>query len=307
MSLTAQQNVVIDESLYVFQSAMNDAGLIAWQRIEEYLNTLEIDSNKHVAQTPYNNDVGNEIGVSVLHGVQSSDYAQGIEQMKSAVDEIADLTRQYYAEQDVYLQTTSYNYDRMLKGLQTTIKNEIDQAFSIEAVNQKISNPAINAYFQHHVNQDSTKEATIKDMQHRIEDRFYNFSITSSLTIMQQYARRVNEIFAIHGTNDLIWVAYQGANDELTREFCEYHLAGTESAIYHIDEVRQWANEPPFNGVWDGMIPNTDQNSIFVNAGGFNCRHSFVYMTQRQVQKEDPTAITRAEAKGLSIYYRGEN
>ncbi len=303
MSITSEQNAIIDAGTSFFIETLHNAGALAWSEIEPFLNTLELDSNNHVAQTPYNNDVGNEISIAIMHGAQSPDYAVGLEEIKNTVDELADAAREYYASKDIYLQTTSYNYDRMLKGLQTTIKNDLDAAFGAEAYQSKIMQPALTAYYQHHVGQGSTLNATLTDMQHRIEDRFINFAVTPLATIMQQYTRRLHEIFAIHGTSDLIWVVYNGVDDDRNRDFCDHYLQ--QSKYFHVDEVKKWPEE--WGNDWPGMIPGTDQNSIFVNAGGFNCRHNYEYVTQREVEENEPLSIARAKTKGLAIYYRNEN
>jgi hypothetical protein len=78
---------------------------------------------------------------------------------------------------------------------------------------------------------------------------------------LNQYSRNYNK--AISDDLSLEWYYYSGSVIKDTREYCE-DRAGR---YFHRAEVEDVPSP------WAGMIPGTNSGSIFINAGGYNCRH----------------------------------
>lgn len=68
------------------------------------------------------------------------------------------------------------------------------------------------------------------------------------------------------------WYQYAGGLIEDTREFCQTRNGN----YYHVSEIRAWASL----GQWDGRMPNTDADSIFVKCGGYRCQHSLIPVSE---------------------------
>lgn len=71
----------------------------------------------------------------------------------------------------------------------------------------------------------------------------------------------------------LDYALYSGTIMEATRDFCEKR----NQNVYTREEVAKWDNLQ-----WQGKIPNV---SIFVQVGGYNCRHHFSWMTKELAQE----------------------
>lgn len=84
---------------------------------------------------------------------------------------------------------------------------------------------------------------------------------------------------------------YSGGTIKDTRDFC----AQRNGKFYHIKEIEKWANQD-----WAGKISATNKDNIFVLAGGYNCKHSFIPVSEFGVPEE---VKKRAEEKG---YYKPE-
>jgi len=80
-------------------------------------------------------------------------------------------------------------------------------------------------------------------------------------------------------TNDLglEWFYYSGTTRQTTRPFCR-ERAGK---YWHQSEIEAWADRD-----WKGKIPGTNKSSIFTYAGGFNCNHQFIPVSETIVPAE---------------------
>lgn len=83
---------------------------------------------------------------------------------------------------------------------------------------------------------------------------------------------------AISDELEIEWYFYTGGLLKDSREFCEEH----NNKYYHYKEVEAWASKD-----WAGKMPNTNAQTIFITAGGFNCKHSIMPVSIFIVPKED--------------------
>ncbi len=85
------------------------------------------------------------------------------------------------------------------------------------------------------------------------------------------------------------WYLYEGGVLKDSREFCVIR----HGHYYHEKEIEKWANEQ-----WAGKRAGTNASTIFVFAGGYNCKHSILPVSAKIVPLAD---INRAIEKG---YYK---
>lgn len=72
----------------------------------------------------------------------------------------------------------------------------------------------------------------------------------------------------------LEFVKYTGGAKDTTRDFCSQRIG----KYYHKSEVEKWASLK-----WAGKMRGTTSTSIFQNAGGYNCRHIIVFVSDEMV------------------------
>ena len=86
---------------------------------------------------------------------------------------------------------------------------------------------------------------------------------TSQITrdALNQFSRNYNQ--AISVDLGMQWYYYSGTVIEDTRSYCQQRAG----KYFHKNEVEQVPAE------WSGRISGTNSSNIFINAGGFNCRH----------------------------------
>lgn len=97
----------------------------------------------------------------------------------------------------------------------------------------------------------------------------------------------VSDAFAISDrvvTNEIAdqlglqWYLYAGGLLDTTRPFCK----ARNGKFFHRKEIESWASED-----WSGKMANTDSKTIFVVAGGYNCQHSLLPVSEAVVPIED--------------------
>lgn len=115
---------------------------------------------------------------------------------------------------------------------------------------------------------------------------------------IKQYAQQVahdqfavsdaSYVSAVSSELDAEWFLYLGGEIETSRPFCKER----HGKFYYYKEVESWAA----NGKeWAGMIPGTNEQTIYSNRGGWNCRHLIVPQSINRVPIED---IRRNMANG---------
>jgi len=83
------------------------------------------------------------------------------------------------------------------------------------------------------------------------------------------------------------WYKYVGGIIRDTREFCE----SRNGNYYHRKEVEEWG----LLKEWDGKAKGTNDKTIFILAGGYNCQHSILPVLMSSVP---PDVIERNKANG---------
>jgi hypothetical protein len=73
----------------------------------------------------------------------------------------------------------------------------------------------------------------------------------------------------------LTWYLYVGGLLDTTRPFCK----ARNGKYFRKEEVQSWATL----GDWAGRMAGTDEKTIFVTAGGYNCQHSILPVSEAAV------------------------
>jgi len=123
-----------------------------------------------------------------------------------------------------------------------------------------------------------------------------------------RYAKQItNDAFAISDrsyTNIVSealgaeWYYYSGGEFSTTRCFCDERLG----KFFHYKEIESWGRGENLGkcdiggGKWAGEIDGTNEQTIFNFAGGYNCQHSFMIVSEAVVPEED---IQRAISMGF--------
>lgn len=177
-------------------------------------------------------------------------------------DGIAEKTNEYYKTVDPNF-TVKKEYDLFV----SIAKENAINTLLTTAVNQTLIEPIKKIMLQH-VTTGATKESMIDTIKEFVEgagdksgalDRYYQQVARDTVN---QFERANSKIIS----DDLGYDKYRYSCGTVkdSRAFC----LKRECKVFTEEEVKSWAD---LN--WIGKIPSTNEDTIFINLGGYNCMH----------------------------------
>lgn len=162
--------------------------------------------------------------------------------------------------QDAFTQTVNAPLTQML---QASVSNQVSFADTLQSVRLFIEgNDEVDGKLLSHVKRISYDAFSSSD-------RTYTNAVANSL--------------------GLEFYRYQGGEIADTRPFCDERLG----KYFHKKEIEGWGVgdrccglDWPQNKTWAGRNANTNKSTIFVFAGGYNCKHAIIPVSLRSVPKE---------------------
>ena len=291
------QGLIISET-DTFAKGLEKTGTFAFRLAKRRISD-DMDVNfptasdaPHLIRSEKNESLASDISTNLLNAMFTGSFNDRLNKFASVPVEINKRTLQYY------LDNFGEPPSEVVRNASIQASNciqIINNAMNESALFDKIFTPAVNAMYGH-IAQGSTINATLKDMETRISDRFDNYLRPLGRSLLQTCARELNNMYA--NNFDLVWVSYRRrSSDADRREFCVAHESrlGNNPTHYHINEVKQeW---PTFEGGdWSGAISGTGSQTILSYAGGYNCLHYFQYAKASNVSNADKA---RARSKGF--------
>lgn len=286
---------ILEKSPEKFSSNVEKAQLQIWRDIEKQFDKLET-KNGVVIQSSKNLALISEIVAALRTVTSQGDYFKSVEIFlgdfdkanKISVDLAKEIVPDVKPSEFATAVRTAYR------------ENAVDQLFRNPLNNtaSTLRNNLINS-----ISQGSTLSDTVKsardivtggpDTDGRMLANIKTVAATAIATSTRGYSAILNDEIGAE------WFRYIGGEIDTTRPFCEQR----NGLYFHKKEIEAWGNGQNAGGVggindegkWDGMIAGTTSFSIFVNCGGWNCRHDLIAVSLFAVPQ---TVIDRNIANG---------
>lgn len=273
---------LVQQKIKLFESTPENLATTAikaqreiWNGVSDLLQSLEIDADGRIAQTQTNIRKIGEIQTELSRAIAGSEYIQGVREFLNNIDQGAvisdDLAKQI---------NKSFEPPEIAKQILALSKQNAVNALAGIAMQSRVTLPfmeqltaavASRATLSETVKSLRTVIEGDKDVDGRLLANVRTVANTAQAITDRNYAAQVNEAVGVE------WYRYAGSEIDTTREFCsERH-----GQYYHKKEIEQWASED-----WAGKIAETNEQTIFSNAGGWNCRHSIIAVSIRRVPAE---------------------
>jgi hypothetical protein len=281
-----------------FVSSVGKSQSELMKEIESELLKLDVENNI-ILLNEKNMSIVNGINKKISEAVFNDEYIKSLTDFTREFKTQSTLNNKYFAEinvgfkdQEIYkttLEATQKNALQLLgedsftqavstpltQMLQASISNQVSYADTLQSIRDfVIGTDQEDGKLLSHVKR-------IAYDSFSASDRTYTNTVANSL--------------------GLEFYRYQGGEMDDTRPFCE-ERAGK---YFHKREIEGWGMgnkccglEWPKSGKWQGMNASTNKSTIFVFAGGYNCKHAIVPVSTRSVPKE---VINRAIEAG---YYK---
>lgn len=260
-----------------FLSALLDIQDKIYSKVLGKLKNLELNEAGNIIQNASNRAIAREAGNAFSEALKQSGYLNEVEIYISVIPKIDLLAENYFASIDDAFkpnrQFMASLQKQTIQGLENQLFNaglesQIKQPL-VDIMNQNINSGGQFAGFLDQVKTYITGNA-------QVDGRLYSYARTLTRDALFNYARALQQSI----TNDLglVWYYYLGGIMDKTREFCLERV----DRYWHESEVKSWAALD-----WQGKRSDTTESSIFIYAGGWNCTHSLVPVSDSVVPKND--------------------
>lgn len=258
-----------------------------WKNLVPLLESLEVDSEGNITQSQRNvnkiSAIINSLNV-LLAGEEYrnavSDFISNIDKGVTLTNEIAENIKRGFQPNAAQTALTNLVKNNALNSL---LGDGLRGAVSRPFAEQLISNVSTRTPLREAIKNLQVIIEGDKTTDGRIEANIKTVATTSQAVADRAYSTAVYEDLGIE------FFEYVGGEIETTRPFCEHRIG----KVFHKREIQQWGEGKNSgglndikNGTWNGRIRETNENSIFTNLGGWNCRHSLVPVIGSFVPKE---------------------
>jgi len=240
-----------------FLEGMDKSGTTLYNSIIGYVRGMDEDDIGLVSG--YYNDQSIEAISSALQDfVNTPAYEDRIEKLLNSLPSIATAVARDSSKK--FGSIPEEVIDEMLK-TQDLYLDQLQEVLDDQAVEYAILSPYVNRLYQL-IGEGAEVSEAVTYTQDYLPDALHSYYITKVTTLLELYERELYDIIA--NANEVEYFEYVGPIDERNREFCSQHVGN----VYSRQEIEELSLEE-----WNGKIPGTDAISIFVNLGGYNCRH----------------------------------
>ncbi len=252
------------------------------------LNKLELDANGLIKQSQANRKILAQAEQYFNKGMKQSGYYESLDGISSTVGNITGANAAYFnTVVEGFKPDAQY-----IKALQKQTITQAESLLANEGIELMLKQPIANI-----LTQNINTGAAYKDLVNQLKT-----FITGSPGVdgaLQRYSKQIvtdtlfnyNRAYqeAISENTGLNWIKYVGgatfAADNpkkfTTRDFCLSKMG----RYYEKSDVERWAS-----GTWAGKRAGTTSSTIFIYAGGYNCRHQIIYVSENAVPQTNKDA-----------------
>lgn len=240
------------------------------------LKDLELDSDGYIKQNAANRRVMSTAEAKIHDVFSSSLYT-------TAVSNYVQVVPKVDVQNVKYFKAISESFPpqrQFLKNLQNEAIATIEKYVLQDGLQSQVVSPLVQILNQN-INSGGQFSGFLQQVRdyvvgnNQVDGRALSYSRTYLRDSLFTYSRTYQQSV----TNDLglEWYLYSGGVMDKTRPFC----TDRSGNYYHHSEIESWASES-----WAGKKQGTTESSIFLFAGGWNCGHSIIPVSEIIVPEE---------------------
>lgn len=256
--------------------------------MQTMLSRLELDSNGNIIQNQTNRKILGKLDTYYDRAFRETGYYNKLNDFAGNIVDLTKSTNSYFGSVlDTFTPDSQY-----VKALQKDAIGTIETLLANDGLEAQLKQP-LRQILSQNINSGATYADMLKQVRQFIignadrEGQLLRYSKQISTDALFNYSRALQESIATK--SGLQFAVYSGGIIRDSRDFCRERTGN----YYHKKEVEQWARLD-----WTGKRAGTTSSTIFIYAGGYNCSHSIIYVSESVVPKE---VIERAKDKG---YYQ---
>lgn len=239
------------------------------------LDQLKRDADGNVIISKQNIAIAADISNEIKAAVLSKDYLSALREFVKGIDEQAILNDKYFKSViDGFKESAAADAI-----LETSKKATLEQLVG-SGMEAEIVKPV-----QDMINTTVASGGSWRDLATRIKDfatgegddagKLTQYSSQVAQDAFTQSDRAYMNVIAEE--NDMEWYLYSGTEQDNSRPFC----AERKGKYFHYKEIEGWADDE-----WQGKADGTNEQTIFILAGGYRCIDSILPVSIADVPNE---------------------
>lgn len=264
-----------------------------YRRLTSALKDLKTDPEGYILQTAENRAILNQAENVFDDVIRNSGYQAAVESVLGTIPDIDALNEAYFKTID-----DAFKPNRnFIKSLQKQVISDVNTYALNEGLIVNVRVP-LNKILNQNVNAGASFTGMLEQLRNFItggenQGRLLSYSRTFLSTTLFDYSRAYQQ--AVTKDLGLEFYLYSGGltkpgkGSSGSRPFCIERA----DLFFHHKEIENWAELD-----WSGKRQGTTKSSIFMFAGGWNCRHTIIPVSVVIVPQD---VIERAIEKG---YYK---
>jgi len=282
-----QIEAIIEEANLLFSQVVEKAQNSIYNLAVSKLRELDVDPDGYVRQTASNRKIIRAVNKAFDEGLAKSGYYEGLNKFVGTMKALDAVNAGYFEG----IGLSAFNADStLISSLQKQTITTVEGLLMNDGLEVQIKEPLYNMMLQN-VNTGGSYSGMVDQMRNYVkgtseaDGKLLRYTKQITQDVLNNYSRSYQA--AIGSKLGLEFFQYVGGLMPESREFCR-DRAGD---FFHYKEIESWASLD-----WYGKRMDTTESSIFIYAGGYNCRHIVMPVSTYVVPK---AAIQRAVDMGF--------
>lgn len=254
-----------------------------YNQLSVILKDLELDSEGYIKQSSANRKIMNLADEKIHEVFSSALYTTAVGNYVNTIPKVSTANTTYFKGIDkTFTPKKQFLLNLQKESIATVEKYVLRDGLESQVVQPlvQILNQNINSGGQFSGFLDQVRNYVVGNDQ--VEGRALSYSRTYLRDSLMTYSRTFQQ--AVTDDLGMEWYQYNGGLIDSSREFC----IARAGKFFHHSEIESWASES-----WSGKKQGTTESSIFLFAGGWNCSHQIIPVSEIIVPEEDLERIKK--------------
>lgn len=286
--LDNQINELVDAATGSLEKVVSQTQRRLLDEMQTMLSRLELDDNGNIIQNQANRKILGKLDGYYDRAFSETGYYNKLNDFAGNIVDLTASNNEYFSS---VLETFTPD-SQFVKALQKDAIGTIETLLANDGLEAQLKQP-LRQILSQNINSGATYSDMLKQVRQFIignadrEGHLLRYSKQISMDALFNYSRALQESIATK--SGLQFAIYSGGVIRDSRDFCRQRTGN----FYHKKEIESWAKLE-----WAGKRAGTTASTIFIYAGGYNCSHSIIYVSEAVVPK---SVIEAAKKKG---YYQ---
>lgn len=288
--LSAKVDTIIESFETRFAKQVDKTQGAIFDQIQILLNKLELNADGTIKQNQSNRKILARADQALEGAIKQSGYYSALDASASSIGALTGANAAYFKTLvDGFKPNAQY-----IKNLQSQTITQLEGMLANDGLEAIVKAPIRNILNQN-INTGASYNDLLKQLRtfitgnDEVDGKLMRYSKQITTDSLFNYSRAFQE--SVSQNTGLEWTQYVGGVVKDSRNFCTSRMGG----YYKKDDVEKWAKQN-----WAGKREGTTSSTIFIYAGGYNCRHQIIYVSEAAVPHTNKDAKAMI-AKGKKV------